>query len=86
MNNEVYTELHKETGDLEMQCLTGHCLRILCCSGAILLHHQFEDQLSSGKFYSPAPEIMNETKNTPKHNILCECDFPQVDRELTKSP
>ena len=29
---------------------------------------------------------MSETKNTLKHNILCECDFAQLDRKLKESP
>ena len=84
VKDEVYTELFKETGDPELDSLTEHCLRILCCSGAILLHHQLKDQLPGGKCYSPAPDIMSETKNTPKQNILCGCDFAQLDRKLKK--
>ena len=29
---------------------------------------------------------MSETKNTLKHNILCECDFAQLERKLKESP
>ena len=29
---------------------------------------------------------MNETRNTPKHNIICECDFAQLDRQLKECP
>ena len=79
VNDEVYSDLFKETGDHELDHLTEYCLRILCCSGAILLHCQLEDWL-------PAPEIVSETKNKPKHNILCEHDFAQLDRKLRESP
>ena len=43
VKDEVYTELFKETGDPELDSLTEHCLRIVCCVGAILLHYQLED-------------------------------------------
>ena len=82
----MYTELFKETGGPELDSLIEHHLRILCCSGTIPLHLQLEDQFPGGKFYSPAPEIMIETKNTPKQNILCECDFAQLGRKLKESP
>ena len=37
VQDDVYKELFKETDDEELDSLTEHCLRILCCSGAILL-------------------------------------------------
>ena len=86
VQDDVYKELFKETDDEELDSLTEHCLRILCCSGAILLQRQLEDQLPGGKFYSPSAEIFAETKTTPKHNIICERDFAHLDRKLKESP
>ena len=86
VQDDVYKELFKETDDEELDSLTEHCLRILCCSGAILLQHKLEDQLPGGKFYSPSAEIFPETKTTPKHNIICECDFAHLDKKLKESP
>ena len=86
VKDDIYDELFKETNDDELDSLTENCLRILCCSGAILLRHQLEDQLPGGKYFSPSPEVMNETRNTPKHNIICECDFSQLDRQLKERP
>ena len=37
VQGDVYKELFKETDDEELDSLTENCLRILCCSGAILL-------------------------------------------------
>ena len=82
----IYKELSKETDDEELDSLTKNCFRILCCSGAILLQHQLEDQLPGEKFYSPSVEIFAETKTTPKHSIICECDFAHLDRKLKESP
>ena len=86
VKDDVYNELFKDTNDEELDSLTEHCLQILCCSGAILLRHQLEDQLPGGKFYSLSHEIMNETKTTPKHNIICERDFAQLHRKLQERP
>ena len=86
VKDDIYHELFKETNDDELDSLTENCLRILCCSGAILLRRQLEDQLPGGKYFSPSPEVMNETRNTPKHNIICERDFAQLDRQLKERP
>ena len=84
VKDEVYNELFKETNDEEIDSVTEH-LRILSCSAAILLC-QVEDQLPGDKFYSPSAEIFMETRTTPKHNIICECDFAHLDRQLKECP
>ena len=86
VKDDIYHELFKETNDDELDSLTENYLRILCCSGAILLRCQLEDQLPGGKYFSPSPEVMNETRNTPKHNIICERYFAQLDRKLKECP
>ena len=86
VKDKVYNELFKETNDEEIDSVTEHCLRILSCSAAILLRRQLEDQLPGGKFYNPLAEIFMETRTTPKHNIICECDFAHLDRKLKECP
>ena len=71
--NEIYEELMKENKELDD--LTEECLRVLCCSCAILLKRQLKDQLPGGKYYKPSDEIMEETAGTPKENIISERDF-----------
>ena len=82
--DEIYEELMKENEELDE--LTEECLRVLCCSCAILLKCQLKDQLPGGKYYKPSDEIMEETAGTPKENIISERDFAQLDRLLDKSP
>ena len=82
--DEIYEELIKENEELDV--LTEECLRVLCCSRAILLKWQLKDQLTGGKYYQPNDEIMEETASAPEENIISECDFAQLDRLLDKSP
>ena len=82
--DEIYEELMKENEELDD--LTEECLRVLCCSCAILLKCQLKDQLPGGKYYKPNNEIMEETAGTPKENIISERDFAQLDKLLDKSP
>ena len=71
--DEIYEELMKENEELDD--LREECLRVLCCSCAILLKCQLKDQLPGGKYYKPNNEIMEETAGTPKENIISECYF-----------
>ena len=82
--DDIYEELMKENEELDD--LTEECLRVLCCSCAILLKRQLKDQLPGGKYYKPSDEIMEETAGTPKENIISERDFAQLDRLLEKCP
>ena len=68
--DEIYDELMKENEELDE--LTEECLWVLCCSCAILLKWQLKDQLPDGKYYKPSAEVMEETANTPKENIISE--------------
>ena len=82
--DEIYDELMKENEELDE--LTEECLQVLCCSCAILLKRQLKDQLPDGKYYKPSAEVMEETANAPKENIISERDFAHLDRQLKQSP
>ena len=84
--DEIYDELLKDTMDSELDDLTEECLGLLCCSSAILLHRQLQDQLPGGKHHQPSQEVMGETTGAPKQNIISECDFAQLDRQLDHKP
>lgn len=47
---------------------------------------QLSDQLPRGKFHLPSNLVLTETKSAPKHNIITERDFAQLDRMLTNKP
>ena len=68
----IYEELLKETGNKVLDELTEECLHLLCCSSAILLKRQLQDQLPDGKYYCPSEKIMQETAGVPKQNIISE--------------
>ena len=51
-----------------------------------MLERQLVDQLPGGKFYLPNDTVINETKSAPKHNIIRERDFAQLDRKLQEKP
>ena len=82
--DEIYDELMKENEELDE--LTEECLQVLCCSCAILLKRQLKDQLPDGKYYKPSAEVMEETANAPKENIISERDFAHLDHQLKQSP
>ena len=82
--DEIYDELMKENEELDE--LTEECLQVLCCSCAILLKQQLKDQLPDGKYYKPSAEVMEETANAPKENIISERDFAHLDHQLKQSP
>ena len=66
----IYEELMKENEELDE--LTEECLRILCCSCAILLKRQLKDQLPGGIYYKPDHHVVQETAAVPKENIISE--------------
>ena len=80
--DEIYHELFKDTNDMEFDTLTQECLEMICCSCALVVVRQLEDQLPGGKFYQPSKEILEETKLCQRTNILSECDFAQMDRKV----
>ena len=80
--DEIYHELFKDTNDMEFDTLTQECLEMICCSCALVVVRQLEDQLPGGKFYQPSKEILEETKLCQRTNILSECDFVQMDRKV----
>ena len=51
--DEIYYELFTETNDVELDTLTQECLEMICCSCALVIVRQLEDQLPGGKFYQP---------------------------------
>ena len=80
----IYEELMKENDELDE--LIEECLRILCCSCAILLNKQLKDQLPGGIYYKPDHHVMQETAVVPKENIISEQDFAQLDKQLEQTP
>ena len=50
VKNEVYSQPFKEIGDPELDCVTEYCLKILYCSGSILLHHQLKTNFLVANF------------------------------------
>ena len=83
--DEVYHELFKEA-DVEMNALTKDFLRLICHEFAILMKRQLKSQMPDGEHYMPSQAIMEETKSAPKHNILTERDFAQLDRRVEQKP
>ena len=81
--DSVYEELFCDTGDEEFDVLTVECLEI-CCSCLVLVNRQLKDQLPGGKFYQPAPDVIEETSQ--RTNILSEMDFAQMDRKVSQKP
>ena len=84
--DDVYNELFKDSEDVELDTLTEDCLRILCCSFAILMKRQLQSQLPGGEHYIPSAKVRNETENAPNHNILTERDFVKLDAIITQKP
>ena len=84
--DDVYCELFKDSGDLELDALTQECLEMICCSCLVLVNRQLADQLPGGKFYLPSDDIVTETAICPRTNILSERDFAQMDRKVSQKP
>ena len=84
--DEIYDELFQDTMDEELDNLTKICLQLLSCACTILLSRQLYDQLPDGRYYQPSGDIMQETAGAPKHNIISEWDFAQLDRQLLQKP
>ena len=80
----IYEVLMKENEELDE--LTEECLRILCCSCAILLKRWLKDQLPGGIYYKPDHHVVQETAAVPKENIISEPDFAQLDKQLEQRP
>ena len=72
--------------DEELDNLTKDCLQLLSCACAIQLRRQLHDQLPDSRYYQPSGDIMQETAGAPKHNIISEWDFAQLDRQLLQKP
>ena len=84
--DDIYAELFEDAMDEELDSLTEECLRLLSCACAILLRRQLHDQLPDGKYYQPSGELLEATVGVPKHNIISERDFAQLDRQLLQKP
>ena len=71
----------------EFDELTEECLRILCCSCAILLKRQLKDQLPGGIYYKPDHHVgAGKQQQFQKKNIISEPDFAQLDKQLEQTP
>ena len=84
--DDVYAELFRATGDVEVDCLTQECLELICCTCSLMVRSQLTDQLPGGKYHQPSADILEETANCQRTNVLSERDFAQYDRMLSMKP
>ena len=61
-------------------------LELLVHSILLILDRQAKDQLPSGKYADPSPELMEQAKCVPKTNTVSERDFGSLDLLLRMKP
>ena len=81
----VYDELFRPVPP-EVSNLTKECLELLCFHMHSLVTRQVEDQLPGGKYATPTPQVMEQTKSCPTSNRAGEKDFSDLDREVDRAP
>ena len=79
----IYEELMKENEELDE--LTEECLRILCCSCAILLKRQLKISFLWCILQTRSPCGAGNS-SCSKENIISEQDFAQLDKQLEQTP
>ena len=65
---------------------TQMTLELLSHGILLILDRQAKDQLPTGKYADPSPELIEQTKSVPKTNTVSERDFGSLDLLLKMKP
>ncbi len=82
----IFDELVHVTDDPMFETLTQECLEMICCTCSVMVKSQLKDQLAGGKYHQPTNEVIEQTKNCLRTNVLSERYLAQYDRRLTMKP
>jgi hypothetical protein len=83
--DDVYESLFEDC-DPELDTLTQMALELLSHSILLILDRLAKDQLPTGKYADPSPELIEQTKSVPKTNTVSERDFGFLDLLLKMKP
>ncbi|XP_065673357.1 uncharacterized protein LOC136090527 [Hydra vulgaris] len=84
--DELFDCLFSNCNDPLLDALTQECLEVICCSCSVMIQSQLRDQLPGGKYHNPDVDVLEETQNCPRTNVVSERDFASYDRMLKMKP